>query len=787
MTALDRKLLRDLALVKGQAAAIALVMACGVGTFVMSVSTYRSLDGALRTYYDHYRFADVFAPLKRAPNSAVARAAALPGVARAQARVVVDVSLDVPGLAEPAVGRLVSVPDVPSPELNQVHLRAGRYVEPGRRGEVLVHEAFAAAHGLRPGDAVTAVINGRWQRLTVVGIALSPEYVYAIRPGWVFPDDRRFGVFWMAYSELAPAYDLDGAFNDLALALEPGASEPEVIRLLDRVTDEYGGAGAYGRADQLSHKLIDGELTQLRGMALIPPTIFLSVAGFLLSVVMTRLVGLQREQIAVLKAFGYTRAEVGWHYLKFVLVLAGGGSALGVLLGAYLGREMTGLYGQFFRLPVYDYRLEPGVAAAGVLLTAAAAVAGTLAAVRRAVALPPAEAMRPEPPATYHRTLLERLGAVAVLGPAGRMVLRRLGRQPVRSGLTVVGIALSGAVLVLGSFVEDTVKYVLEFQFFRVQRYDVSLAFVEPASPRAVHDAAHLPGVVRAEPYRAVPARVRFGPRHRRVGITGLVPDPQLFRPLDEAGRPVVVPAEGLVLSVKLADVLGARVGDVVAVDILEGERPTREVVVAAVVEDFTGLSAYMDVRAVRRLLRETDTASEVFLAVDSARLNDLYAELKQTPRVASVTVKAAALRGFEKTMAENLLRMRAINLAFAAVIAFGVVYNTGRIALAERARELATLRVIGFTRAEVSALLLGELAALTVAALPVGLGLGYGLAALAVVALETETQRFPLVVGPATFAFAAAVVVAAAAATALVVRRRVDRLDLVEVLKSRE
>jgi putative ABC transport system permease protein len=470
-----------------------------------------------------------------------------------------------------------------------------------------------------------------------------------------------------------------------------------------------------------------------------------------------------------------------------VLVLVATGSLLGVLVGVYLGREMTGLYAQFFKLPVYDYQLDMGVVVAAVMLTSGAAVVGTLAAVRRAVVLPAAEAMRPEPPPDYRGTILERLGVHRLLPPAGRMILRRLGRQPVRSGLTVIGIALSAAVLVLGSFVEDTVNYVLDFQFFRVQRYDVSLAFVEPASPRAVHDAAHLPGVIRAEPFRAVPARLRFGPRHRRVGITGLVPDPQLFRPLDERGRPVPIPEEGLVISTKLADLLGANVGDTLSVEVLEGERPTLEVPLAAVTEDFAGLSAYMDIRTVRRLLRETDTASGVFLAVDPARQDELYAQLKETPRVASVSIKTAALRGFEKTMAENLLRMRAINLIFASIIAFGVVYNTARIALAERGRELATLRVIGFTRVEVSVLLLGELAVLTVLALPVGMVCGYGLASLAVVALETENQRFPLVVEPSTYAFAAVVVLVAAAVTGLIVRRRIDRLDLVEVLKSRE
>ena len=787
MTALNRKLLRDLSHLKGPSLAIALVMACGVAAFVNASSTSSSLQTALDTYYERYRFADVFAHLKRAPNSVAGRIADIPGVSRVETRVVIDVSLDVPGMVEPAIGRLVSVPDIPTPGLNQVYLRSGRYVEPGRRGEVLVHEAFALAHALKPGDSLDAIINGRKERLTIVGVALSPEYVYAIRPGEVFPDDRRFGVFWMPYSELAPAYDLDGAFNNVVLSLAPDADEPEVIRRLDEVTERYGGIGAHGRIDQLSHKLIDGELSQLRGMALIPPSIFLSVAAFLLNIVMTRLIGLQREQIAVLKAFGYARWEIGWHYLKFVLILAALGSAIGVVAGAYIGGVFTEMYGRFFRLPAFEYRLESWVVLTAVLLTAGAATVGTLTAVRRAVILPAAEAMRPEPPAEYKQLWVERVGLAGLLPPAGRMILRRLGRQPMRSALTVMGIALSCSILVMGSFVQDTIDYMIEFQFFRVQRHDVSLGFIEPSGPRAVHDAAHLPGVLRVESFRGVPARIRFGARHRRVGITGVTPDPQLFRPLDEAGRPVLIPEEGLVVSAKLAEVLGVRLGEVVTVEILEGERPTVEVPIVAVAEDFSGLVAYMDIRAVRRMLREGDTSSGVFLAIDPSRQGELYWELKQTPRVGSVSIKSAALRGFETTMAENLLVMRTINLIFATIIAFGVVYNTARIALAERGRELATLRVIGFTRAEVSVLLLGELAALTLAALPVGMLLGYGMAAFAVVALETENQRFPLVIEPHTYSFAAVVVIVAATVTGLIVRRRVDRLDLVEVLKSRE
>ena len=444
----------------------------------------------------------MFAHLKRAPSSAVERIAAIPGVARVQTRIVEHVTLDVRDLPEPAVGKLISIPDQSAPGLNDRHLRSGRYIEPGRADEVLISEGFAQANGLKPGDSIHAILNGRRQRLRIVGVALSPEFVYLIPEGDILPDDRLFAVVWMAETELAAAFDMKGAFNDVSLTLEPGACEPEVIRRLDRLLESYGGLGAYGREDQSSHKFISNELKELRGMALVVPTIFLAVASFLLHVVISRLVGTQREQIAALKAFGYTGTEVGWHYLKMVLVIVVLGAALGTVVGARLGRSVTEIYTHFFHFPLFEFHLEPGVVVLAVLVSGGAAVGGTLVSVYRATRLPPAEAMRPEPPAHYRPAIIERLGMQRLLSPPVRMIVRHLERQPVRTLLSIIGLALAVAVLILGNFMVDAVDYAMESQFSVAQRQDVSLAFLEPTGSRALSDIAHLPGVRRL---RAVP------------------------------------------------------------------------------------------------------------------------------------------------------------------------------------------------------------------------------------------------------------------------------------------
>ncbi|HVR70125.1 MAG TPA: FtsX-like permease family protein [Vicinamibacteria bacterium] len=786
VTPLDRKLLRDLWQMRGQAVAIALVIGSGLAMFVMYFSNFDSLRRTQRLYYERQRFAEVFASLKRAPQRLAERLATVPGVAVVDTRVVADVTLDVLGLPEPATGRLVSIPAAGRPRLNDVFLRRGRWIEPGRPDEVLASEAFAAANGLVAGSRVAAVINGRRRSLTVVGLALSPEYVYSIRPGEIIPDDRRFGVLWMERRALASAFDMEGGFNDVSLALRPGASLPEVIARVDRLLAPWGGLGAIPRRLQPSHWTLDNELQQLRTFGVMVPAIFLGVAAFLLNMALTRVLALQRAQIAALKALGYRNAELAWHYLKWALVIAALGAFVGTAAGGWLGSAMIRLYNQFFRFPMLDYRLSAGVALGAVAVALVAAALGAALAVRRAVRIPPAEAMRPEPPARYRASLAERLVG-ARLTHASRMVLRNIERQPLRAGASVVGIAFATAILAVGFFFIDAIDAVVSMQFERVQRQDVGVVFFEPASPGAFHEVRALPGVLHAEPFRSVPARVRFGHRERRLAVTGLPADATLQRVVDTSGRVVTLPGDGLVLSRTLAGVLGAGRGDTVTLEVLEGKRPVREAVVAGLVDEYMGLAAYMEIGALRRLLREGATLSGANLQVDEAALDDLYRRLKATPRVAAVNLTRAALTSFRDVMTQNTRITTVLNLVFAGIIAFGVVYNAARISLSERSRELASLRVLGFTRAEISLVLLGELAVLTLAALPLGLLLGWGLGLLILSSLESEVYRFPLTVTPPGMAWSCLAVITAAALSGLVVRRRLDRLDLVAVLKSPE
>jgi putative ABC transport system permease protein len=787
ISALDLKLLRELWRLKGQMGSIALVVAAGIMTVVTMRGGYEGLRDSRARYYSQTRFPDVWVNLKRAPAAVERDLAALDGVAEVDTRVTFLARLVLPGLEGPGTGRFVSLPERGRPVLGDVVVRAGRLPAPGARREALISQSFASARGLEAGDTVRAIINGRAWDVVVTGWGIAAEHGYAVPPGALYPDDERYGIFWMRRDVLGPAYDMDGAFNEAVLTLEPAADTTAVIALVNRALDRYGGLGAYPRSRQFSHQIMDGELAQARVTGTAIPAIFLGVAAFLLNLVLGRLIGTERTEIAVLKAFGYRDREVGGHYLRFALVAVAVGTMIGAGVGLWLGRAYIRLYGEYFDFPDLRYAFSVRLLLIAAGISFAAAIAGALAAVRRAVSLPPAEAMRPEPPATFRPGPLERAGLGRALPAAGRLVLRGLERQPQKAALSSLGVAFSVAILVIGLFLFDGVRFMMELQFGVIQREDLSVTFQEPLAASVRYDLARLEGVQRVETFRTIPARLVAGHRQREVAISGLAPDSRLRRIVTRTRAERPVPAEGMVLSAVLAKELRVRTGDVLDVALLEGRRRTGHVPVAGVIDDFLGVSAIMSSQSLRHLSRDPPLASGAWLAVDDGASGAVNGHLARLPAVAAVASPASVLESFRARLNESLFVSVGFLLGFAVIIAGAVIYNGARIALSERGRELASLRVMGFRKREVARLLLGEQAVVTAVAVPVGWVLGYALSLAVVSALETEAYRIPLVVSARTYALSAAVTIAAAAVSGWIVRRRVHRLDLIAVLKTRE
>ncbi|WP_372747409.1 ABC transporter permease [Litorivivens sp.] len=785
MRALTLKLWRELWHLRGQVLAIALVMAGGVSVCVMSLSTYDSLLTTRDTYYREHGFADIFANLKRAPKSLARRIEALPGIASVEPRVVAQVNLSLPDFSDPISGVLVSIPAA-GPRLNRLHIAAGRMPD-SRRDEVLISDTFAAAHNLSSGAAIQAVINGRKRELTVVGIALSPEYIYQIPPGSIMPDFARFGVMWMPEQRLATAFNMEGAFNDIVIQVQPQATIQDIIDQLDPMLQPYGGQGAYGRDLQLSNRFLREEFNGLKMMAYLFPAIFLSVAVFLINVVVARLVSTQRDLVAVLKAFGYSTGAIAWHYAKLVILISILGIGTGVGAGAWLGRGMTSLYTEFYRFPVLLYQVDPTMVLAVVLITTAFALVGSLRAVLHAANIAPAEGMRPENPPTYRLSWLEQAGFYKPLAQTSRMILRHLQRRAGKSLLAIVGIALACAIMMVGNFQQDAAKLMMHVQFQLAQKQDLELTLIEPAADQVLSSLSALLGVRYAEGIRSVPVTIRHQQHEYRTSIHGLPRERHLQHALDTELKPIQLPSAGIVLTKRLADNFNLNVGDQVEVEIHEGQRPRLMVQVNGLSQQYFDMAIYMRRDKLNELLHEGPVINRVALAIDERYQNDIYRRLKEIPRIAGISIRQSVIASFHDALQRVLVAFTLINAILGTVIAFGVVYNTIRIALAERGRELASLRVLGYTRGEVAYILLGELSLLTLAAIPIGFLLGAALCGFMASMMASDLYRIPLVLSAYTYAFSALVVILSAAASGAIVWWRIRNMDLVAVLKTRE
>lgn len=784
MQILDRKAARDIWLHRTPLLAIVLVMAAGVASLVMARSTVASLRGARDAYYDTHRFGDVFASLKRAPERVAGEIAAIPGVAAVQSRVIHDANLRVPGNSDPCTGRLVSLPDDSEPALNGLHLRRGRL--PEARDEAVVSEPFADANRLRPGDSLDAVINGRYQRLTIVGVAIAPEFVYFLRGGELLPDNRRSGVLWMRRQALAEALDMDGAFNDIVVRVSPGASRAAVIAHIDQALDRHGGLGAYDRQDHASDRYVRDEFQQLGIMGTITPAVFLGVGAFLVNMVIGRLTRTQREEIATLKAFGLSTLTLARHVAVIAPVVALSACGLGVVIGWILGDDLARVYAQMFSFPRLGFRLDPAAIVLSVAVAVAASGAGAAASLRWIVRLQPAEAMRPEAPRTYRISVFERAGLRYPVRV--RMALRGMGSHPRRTVLGVAGVAMASAVLVVSNFSLDAIDFMIDREYRAGQRYSDLVTFNEPVDRRALGSLRTIgagQAVLIAEPVRSAPATLVAGNRERRVAVIGLEDRSSLMRLLDSEGGRVDVPSDGLLLSKNLASALRARPGDPLEVRFLAGKRRTVSLPIAGVHEGMVGLSAYMSLEALNLASGDGHVISGAMLLRDEAHRDAFYLRLGESPAVASVTSKRGIIDAFRETIARHIVRITVLHALFGGVIAIGVVYNTANILFAERRRELATLRVLGFTTREVTATLQREIAAIAVVGALAGLLLGRALAWCLVRALETESYVFPLVISPSTYASSALLTLVAAGCSAWIIRRNVARLDLLAALKS--
>ena len=787
MQAIDRKLLRDFRRLWLQALAIALVLACGVAILLTSIGMYVALSETRTAYYERNRFADVFAHTVRAPLSLVPEIARIEGVTGVQPRISGHAILDIPGRTRTAVGHILSFPESGEPVLNVPLLIEGRLPDPAAKDEIMVNAPFAEANGFRPGSAFDANLKGQKRTLTIVGTVQSPEFIYTIGPGAMMPDNEAYGIIWMSERAAAAVFDMTGAFNEIALSLAGGVKTEPVIEALDVLLEPYGGLGAFDRKTHPSDAFLDAELNQLKGMAAILPPIFFAIAGFLVSMVMSRIIALERSEIGLLKAFGYTNSEVSLHYLMLAGLIALVGVLLGWAAGTALAKSLAWQYARFFNFPYVIFHVSYWVYAAAGLAGLATTCLGALQSALKAANLAPAVAMQPPAPPRFKRSVIDRVMTAARFSQSTTMILRSLFRWPIRSFLTSLGLALAVAAVIASIFINDALDEIVDLAFYQTNRQDAMLLFAEDVPESVLEEARALPGVLQVESQQFHTAVLRNGHRTKRIGIDARRPGNDLSRVLNEAGEPLDIPPGGILLSRRLAQQLGVGTGDTLEAEFLTGRRETHDVTVIGLVDQYLGLGAYMDLGYLNALFRQAPQISTVNVTLDESKIDELHRAIKEIPRLTGIIEMNVNRRAFQDTIEENIVVMNTIYITIAVLITVGVSYNAARIQLSERARELASLRILGFGRGEVSYILVGEMMLIALIAQPIGWLIGAWIASAMTNAFTSDLYAIPLVLKPAVFATGSLVVLLAAFVSVMIVRRRLDRLDLVSVMKTRE
>ncbi|KUF09357.1 FtsX-like permease family protein [Pseudoponticoccus marisrubri] len=786
MQAIDLKLMRDFRRLWVQGLAIALVLAAGVTVILMSVGMSRALNETRAAYYDDNRFAHVFASTRRAPLSVLPDLRAIEGVAQVEAQVRGYAMLDLPGRTKPATGLLISRPASGAALLNVPILRSGRW--PEAPSEVVVNEPFAEANGFVPGDVVSVNLNGRKRALTITGTALSPEFVYTIGPGALMPQNETFGILWLTAEVMDAAFGMAGAFNTLSLTVLPRTPLEPVKEAVRARLDPYGATTPVDRSGQQSNAFLETEITQLEVLAYVLPPVFLGITVFLVNMVMGRIVQLERAEIGLLKAIGYSNFEIALHYLMLAGLIALVGVGIGWAAGTWLAQSMASLYAKYYDFPYLVFGVSPGVYAASAALGLAATSAGALRSALGAARLAPAVAMAPPAPPRFRQTLLDRAIAALRLSQPSRMILRSLLRWPLRAAMTMLGMALAVSVLVASNFFPDAVDEIIDKGFYQSNRQDILLLFDPDAPISALEEVRRLPGVLQVEPQQYHAARLIHGPYEKLLPVSTVAPGADLARVVDDAGRVVTPEGGGLLISERLAEALRARVGDTLTVSFESGLRERHRIPVTGIVTQFFGLGAYLDHDTLNRLFRQSPRVSNVNVTLaDPDAAADFEARIKDFPRLMGTINMTENRRSFLETLSQNILVVTAVYAALGAIITVGVAYNAARVQLSERARELASLRILGFGKGEVAYILAGEVMLLAILAQPLGWWIGTEVARAMTSGFSSDLYAIPLVLEPATYARASLIVLGAAAGSVALVARRLGRLDLISVMKTRE
>ncbi|WP_297427243.1 FtsX-like permease family protein [Clostridium sp.] len=787
MNILFRNLLRDIKKSKGQFISILIIVILGVAFYTALNSVFRNLSNSSEQYYEEYRLADIWVDLYKAPASVKDKIEKLPYVKMTSERIVNDASINIS--EENATLRFITLPDIKKDIVNDIVIKSGRYFSEDDSNQCLLDEDFFKANNLSLGDYIYPVINGNKVKLKVIGCVKSPEFVYTLKDSSeIMSDNKKFGIVYIKQSFGEAIFDYKGLVNNISIKLSSGSNVENAKDDIKKVLRNYGVKSVIDRDEQTSSKMISEKIKQLKSMGGSFPVIFFMVASIIIYIMMGRMVENQRVQIGVLKALGFTNLQVLTYYMSYSAIIAVIGSLIGSILGTYMGLGLTKLYNQYFNLPLGDVKIYGEFVIPAFILTLLFCLFAGYNSCKIIFKITPSEAMREKSPQGGKKTLIEKIEFIwRSISYLGKIIIRNLFRYKRRALLTSLGIIFSSAILLVALGMSDSINFMMKEQYEGIQNYDIKVIFSKLISVEDLNNIKNIDHVKQLEPVLETGVEISNGWKSKDVGFTALVKEPQIYRVQDSNGSAISLPSNGILISEKLADMLGVKVNDTVNIKFFYPGKEKQEAIVKGIIVQYLGLSVYTSMDNCKSMLGEGMIASSAVLKLDSNNFeSEVKNELKDMPGVTSVESKSDSLNALLKNMGATQSSVGTM-IMLAAILLIAVLYNIATINIFERQRELATLKVLGFTNNEIKKLIFHENYIITIFGMLVGLPFGKWLGSYMMKMSSTESYTIPYVVELRSYIITVILTLVFTFITNLILMRKIKSIDMLEVLKNKE
>jgi len=770
----------------GMAAIIAVGISFYIGFNTMLVNLHHTQD----VFYADNNFADHYFYVVKAPEAVVKQVENVDGIKKATGRI----QKDIPVLKDDGSRATVRLTSYSLPleiEVNRIQILEGRYFQKypgGGAFEVMIDPAFFTTNHINFGDTLDLIAENHKYPVTIVGTAAGPEFSYPMKDSSnLITDYNTFGIMMMPHNQAQKVLNLPGQINQVIVQFVPGADIDAAVKSINTILEPYGSLMDFPRQDQSSHAVLDAKLDGIESVSGFMPALFLLVAAAIQFVLISRMVKTQRIQIGILKAIGYNNSQIIAHFSTYTLIVGILGASMGVGLGIALSSYFSSMFAMYFNLPATLGTVNLQVIINSIVLALGVSLLAGLTASRGVVSISPAESMRPTPPASSRRSMLEAWTWLwNKLDTSWKMVFRTISRNHLRLMITLMGVAVAVGLLFLSLVAQDSVNYLMMHHFTDEISYDYMLQFEKPVKNYELLSISNIDGVQQTEGFFALPVEIHFNGKSTDDLLQGQSSSSTLKLPAAENGSSLNIPEEGIIISQKTAAELGVNVGDTVnaATALAIGPKHTADLRITAINHQLFGSEAYASIEQVNRIMQESSLVSGAMLLVNANKIEALETELAEIPGIASIQSRQDEIDNVTSYM-DTVTSTIGSMLFFATLLGFVIIFNSVLLSFNERKRELISLLAVGFTHQEISWLLFKETIPQAVLGILVGIPAGRLLVIMYFNSLDFDMWTMPLIIDPSSLITAALGGIAFVLMGQWFANRSIKDLDIVELLKN--